>query len=423
MRKFFIALIVFPLLSACIGTNPVTGERQITLMSPQQEIALGAQQYGPSVQSQGGAYQVDKGLTKYLNGVGQRLARHSAQPNLPYEFVVINNDVPNAWALPGGKIAFNTGLLYELEDEAQLAAVVGHEIVHAAARHGAEQMATSQGINLLALLTSTRTDNPLYRQAIGLTAAGATARYGRDNELEADFYGINYMVSEGYDPQGAVELQQAFVRLAKERGAKSDWFSNLFASHPPSEQRVAANQKRADQLPSGKRNRAAFAAATKQLKRDRPAYEKHRQALQAAGKKQWRQALRLSNQAIKIQPREAQPREARFHVTKGRILSEQKKPKSALASLNRAVILEPDYFQTRFYRGVVQHNLKYYDAAKQDFEASNQLLPTQQADYFLGEISLQKKQYRQALGYFQRVQQAGGQLGNVASKRIAQLTQ
>jgi len=418
MRKFFIALIVFPLLSACVGTNPVTGARQVTLMSQEQEIALGAQQYGPSVQSQGGTYQVDKGLTQYLNEVGQRLARHSAQPNLPYEFVVINNDVPNAWALPGGKIAFNTGLIYELEDEAQLAAVVGHEIVHAAARHGAEQMATSQGINLLALLTSTRTDNPLYRQAIGLTAAGATARYGRENELEADYYGINYMVSEGYDPQGAVELQQAFVRLAKERGAKSDWFSNLFASHPPSEQRVAANQKRANQLPSGKRNRAAFAAATKQLKRDRPAYEKHRQALQAAGDKQWRQALSLTNQAIKIQPREA-----RFHVTKGRILSEQKKPKTALAALNRAVILEPDYFQTRFYRGVVQHKLKNYDSARVDFEASNKLLPTQQADYFLGEISLQKKQYRQALGYFQRVQQAGGQLGNFAGKRIAQLTQ
>jgi len=87
------------------------------------------------------------------------------------------------------------------------------------------------------------------------------------------------------------------------------------------------------------------------------------------------------------------------------------------------VILEPDYFQTRFYRGVVQHKLKNYDSARVDFEASNKLLPTQQADYFLGEISLQKKQYRQALGYFQRVQQAGGQLGNFAGKRIAQLTQ
>ena len=416
MRKIFIGLIALSCLTACFGTNPVTGKSQFTLMSKQQEIALGKQQYAPSIQSQGGAYAVDKELTSYLNRIGQSLARHSAQPDLPYEFVVINNDVPNAWALPGGKIAFNTGLLFELEDEAQLAAVVGHEIVHAAARHGAEQMATATGFNLLALLTATQTDNPLYRQAIGLGAAGATARYGRDNELEADYYGINYMVAEGYDPQGAVELQQAFVRLSKESGGRSDWFSNLFASHPPSEQRVIANQKRADQLPAGKRNKAAFAAATKQLKQDRPAYEKHRAALQAAGKKQWAQALNLTNQAIKLQPKEA-----RFHITKGRVLNEQDKPRQALASLNSAVNLEPSFFQTRFYRGVIHHALKNFDSAKQDFEASNKLLPTQQADYFLGEISIAQNQPSQALGYFQRVQQGGGQLGTFAGRRIQQL--
>jgi len=317
-----------------------------------------------------------------------------------------------------GKIAFNTGLLFELEDEAQLAAVVGHEIVHAAARHGAEQMATATGISLLAILTSTQTDNPLYRQGIGLGAAGATAYYGRSNELESDYYGINYMVAEGYEPQAAVELQQAFVRLSQERGAKSDWFSNLFASHPPSQERVDKNQQRANQLPPGKRNKAAFMAATKQLKKDRPAYEKHREAQQAASKKDWSKALSLTNQAIKMQPKEA-----RFHITKGRVLNEQNNTKAALSAMERAVALEPSYFQTRFYRGVMNHKLKNFTKAKSDFEASNKLLPTQQADYFLGEIGLQQNQPRQALGYFQRVEQAGGNLGNYASRRIQQLTQ
>lgn len=417
MRKILIISIVLAFLTACIGTNPVTGKRQITLRGIDQDIAIGKQHYSPTVQSQGGTYEVDKALTAYVDAIGQRLARHSAQPDLPYEFVVINNDVPNAWALPGGKIAFNTGLLFELEDEAQLAAVVGHEIVHAAARHSAEQDATATGIGLLAVLTSTQTDNPLYRQAIGVGAAGVTARYGRDNELESDYYGINLMVAEGYDPQAAVELQQTFVRLSEERGARSDWFSNLFASHPPSQLRVDRNQQRANELPPGKRNKAAFTKATRQLKKDRPAYEKHRQAVTAAGEKQWSKALSLVNQAIKLQPNEA-----RFHITQGRILDQQDNTSSALNSLNRAVQLEPNYYQTVFFRGTINHKLKNFAVAKQDFEASNRLLPTQQADFFLGEIGVQQNQLRQALGYYQRVQQGGGNLGDFAGRRIQQLT-
>ena len=133
------------LLSLCVtaigcAVNPVTGENELSLVSVSQEIAIGEQQYGPSQQSQGGLYYLDPGLQSYVADVGMKLAKVSHQPDLPYEFVVINSAIPNAWALPGGKIAVNRGLLTELEDEAQLAAVLGHEIVHAAARHSAAQM-------------------------------------------------------------------------------------------------------------------------------------------------------------------------------------------------------------------------------------------------------------------------------------------
>ena len=112
----------------------------------------------PSRQSQGGDYYLDQSLQTYVAGVGQRLAAVSDRPDLPYEFVVLNNDVPNAWALPGGKIAINRGLLVLLEDEAQLAAVLGHEIVHAAARHGASQMTrgTLANIGLVTLGVATQ---------------------------------------------------------------------------------------------------------------------------------------------------------------------------------------------------------------------------------------------------------------------------
>ena len=125
-------------LAACT-TNPVTGEKELALVSESTELQIGSQQYGPMRQMQGGDLMVDPELAAYVNEVGQRLAS-VADRRLPYEFVVLNNSVPNAWALPGGKIAVNRGLLLELENEAQLAAVLSHEVVHSAARHGAKGM-------------------------------------------------------------------------------------------------------------------------------------------------------------------------------------------------------------------------------------------------------------------------------------------
>ena len=112
------AMVTFAI-SGC-SVNPVTGKNQLSIISPQQEIAIGEKNYSPSRQSQGGDYYLDPALQSYISGVGKKLAAVSDRPNLPYEFVVLNNRVPNAWALPGGKIAINTGLLVLLDDEAQL---------------------------------------------------------------------------------------------------------------------------------------------------------------------------------------------------------------------------------------------------------------------------------------------------------------
>ena len=122
--------------SAC-SVNPVTGKQELNLVSEQWELETGKQQYSPLRQSQGGDYVVDPRVEQYVQQVGQKLAAVSDR-KLPYEFHVINNSVPNAWALPGGKISINRGLLTQLKSEAELAAVLGHEIVHAAARHGAQ---------------------------------------------------------------------------------------------------------------------------------------------------------------------------------------------------------------------------------------------------------------------------------------------
>ena len=165
-------------LAAGCSVNPVTGSNELSLMSPEQEVAIGEQQYEPSQQSQGGRYVVDPDLNVYVNNVGQKLARVSDRPDLPYEFVVLNNNVPNAWALPGGKIAINRGLLVLLDDESELAAVLGHEIVHAAARHGAQQQTqgTLLNVGLMAAGVALATqDHEAAGLAVGALGVGAQA--------------------------------------------------------------------------------------------------------------------------------------------------------------------------------------------------------------------------------------------------------
>ena len=143
LLRYLLVIVGSGLLLAGCGVNPVTGSSEMSFMSEAEEIRTGEQQYEPSQQSEGGQYVLDPELTRYVQRVGMRLARVSDRPELPYEFVLLNNSEPNAWALPGGKIALNRGLLVLLESEAQLAAVLGHEIVHC--RGGSRRTAADEG--------------------------------------------------------------------------------------------------------------------------------------------------------------------------------------------------------------------------------------------------------------------------------------
>ena len=236
---------------AC-SVNPVTGKREIVFVSESSEIQMGAESYLPMQQSQGGEYDIDPALTEYVSSVGKRLAAVSDR-GLPYEFVVLNNSVPNAWALPGGKIAINRGLLTELNSEAELAAVLGHEIVHAAARHSAKRMERGMLLQGVVAATAVVTNDSDYGNlavgSAGVAAQLVNQKYGRGDELQSDKYGMLYMSRAGYDPQGAVELQKTFVRLND--GKSADWVTGLFASHPPSEERARANIDMAATVPTG----------------------------------------------------------------------------------------------------------------------------------------------------------------------------
>lgn len=406
-------------LTGCV-VNPVTGKSQISLMSPEQEIAAGAQNYVPSQQSQGGQYVVDPGLTTYVQMVGKKLAAVSDRPDLPYEFVVLNNDVPNAWAMPGGKLAINRGLLVYLQDEAQLAAVMGHEIVHAAARHGAQQQTQNVlvGAGVLIAGIAIAEKKPGYGAlGVGALAVGSQAwkaKYGRDHELQSDEVGMKYMAKAGYDAQAAVELQEIFVKLSEGRNA--GFIEGLFASHPPSQERVNRNRQHAAKYPGGVRNREAFQRAMAQVTKDKKAYDNYQKAQKLAGEKKYIDALAYVDQSIA-----AQPKENLFWEMKGQLLLQQDKTSEAVTALDRAVQANPQYFKPYVFRGIALNQLGKNDMAEKDLLTSQRYLPTQMAAYYLGEVSLAKGNRSQAAQYYQQAAQGGGDIGEAAKGKLGKL--
>jgi len=380
--RLSVATIFLLCLVGC-SVNPVTGDRQLILVSGEQELAMGAQNYAPMQQSQGGAYDVDPALTEYVRSVGNRLAAVS-DARLPYEFTVLNNSVPNAWALPGGKIAINRGLLVELKSEAELAAVLGHEIVHAAARHTAQQMSKGMLLQGLVIGTSIATSDSDYGNlAVGGASIAAqllSSRYGRSAELESDKYGMRYMAKASYDPQGAVVLQETFLRLSE--GRNQDWLSGLFASHPPSAERVMANKKTAGKLGvGGELGIESFNAVMKKTLAAKPAYDAYDEGRKALADKKADEALVLANKALDLFPKEAH-----FHALRGDVRLVNKQYSMAVTNFNRAISRRGDFFYYHLQRGMAQNELGQIDGVVIDLQRSLALLPTASAHFTLGKI-------------------------------------
>ncbi|MGH8194591.1 MAG: M48 family metalloprotease [Woeseiaceae bacterium] len=390
-------------LTAC-AVNPVTGKREISIISESSEIEMGTQNYAPMQQSEGGEYDIDPALTEYVQGVGNKLAAVSDR-DLPYEFVVLNNSVPNAWALPGGKIAINRGLLTELQSEAELAAVLGHEIVHAAAGHTANRMETGMLLQGLVLATAVATSDSDYGNLAvgGANVAGqlVSQKYGRDAELEADHYGMQYMSEAGYDPQGAVTLQQTFVRLSE--GQKSNWLTGLFASHPPSQARVEANIAMAASLPPGGTTGAdRYKAAMEETRKIAPAYKAYDEGRAALADKNIELASKKAEEAIRIFPGEGH-----FYALRGdaRIANEQYK--EAVTSFDEAIERRDDFFYYYLKRGLLYEELGDDDLAVRDLQKSLNYLPTAPAHLGLGRIAAEHGDRAAAIEHFKVV--AGGQ--------------
>ena len=416
-RLLALGLITLLCLSGC-AVNPVTGKKEFVIMSETAEINAGNKQYLPSRQMQGGDYTTDPQVVAYVRQVGQRLAAVSDR-SLPYEFNVINDSTPNAWALPGGKIAINRGLLTELNSEAELAAVLGHEMVHAAARHSAKGMERGMLLQGAVMAAGLASQNSEYSQlavgAAGVAAGLITKKYSRTAELEADMYGMKYMAKAGYDPRAAIGLQQTFVRLSQNR--ESNWINNLFASHPPSPERVAANRKTANTLPlGGKIAGEHYKKMLAGLLNDQDAYKAFDEGRKALDHGDTALALALAQKALRIQPREAL-----FHSLRGDVRLKQQRYHDAITNYDRALQRNANYFHYHLQLGMTRLKLGETTQAQSDFKHSVALLPTAPALNALGNLSLKQGDRATAMNYFSSAAGSKSAAGKAAKQSLIRL--
>ena len=241
-------ILFFFLAGATVGcaVNPVTGQQEFVLMSEQQELAIGNQANRQVLQQ----YQVypDQQLQIYVASVGQRLARISHRKDLSYHFTVLDSTEINAFALPGGYIYITRGLLAYLNSEAELAAVLGHEIGHVTARHSVRQQTSARaagvGAGILSILLP-ELANAGLGQTVNVLGTALLSGYGREHELEADRLGADYLAHSGYDPQAMLAVIRTLKeheilesRLAREEGRRARIYHGVFSTHPDNDTRL-----------------------------------------------------------------------------------------------------------------------------------------------------------------------------------------
>jgi metalloendopeptidase OMA1, mitochondrial len=268
MKQLFLSLSLTALLtlSACY-TNPVTGRKELVLVSPAEELTLGAQSFADVKQKE--KLSTNVAYNERVERVGRRIAQAVGNqlPDAKWEFVVFDSAEVNAFALPGGKVGVYTGLLQLADTDDQLAIVMGHEIGHVIARHGAERMSEQQvlqaGGQLAGAVISDDQKRQLFETAYGgLATVGRTLPHSRAQESEADHMGAVFAARAGYDPRAAITFWQKMINqtnASQTAGAPTGKLASLLSTHPADQKRIADLQALMPQvLPIYEQNKGKF---------------------------------------------------------------------------------------------------------------------------------------------------------------------
>ncbi len=233
----FAVVPAFFVLTGC-NTVPYTGRSQLLMTSEAQEREMGVQAW-QSVQNEE-RISTNPQYNAALTRVGGNIARAVNRPDYVWEFKVFDSKVPNAFCLPGGKVAVYSGLFTYTANDAELAAVVGHEAAHAVARHGGERISQAQMQQIGASVLDATVDDATIKEAYGIgTNVGVMLPYSRKHEYEADYLGLIFMAQAGYDPNAAISFWEKFGTISQ-----TNFFEELFSTHPAGDNRIEELKKK-----------------------------------------------------------------------------------------------------------------------------------------------------------------------------------
>jgi predicted Zn-dependent protease len=376
--------------------DPVTGKQTLMLVSEDQEIAIDRRNSPHQFSADNGVVQ-DQVLNDYVSDVGKKMTGKTHRPHMPYSFRVVNATYVNAYAFPGGSIACTRGIMLAMDNEAELAALLGHELGHVNARHTAEQMSKGQltqavvgGLSVLA-----GSQGAVYGQMasqLGMIGAGALlASYSRDNEREADDLGMEYMVRSGYSPQGMVGLMDVLRGMSKRNPSAIEL---MFATHPMSEERYqtakqAANTEyqSAQKLPLFKER---YMDNTAKLRSQKGVIEELQKGQTEMMKRRVGNAQAHFQQGLKLAPNDYT---ALLMMSTSLIV--QEKYADGITCAEQAQQVYPREAKAYHLSGFAKLQTRDFDGAYQEFAAYDQILPGNSNTAFYRGYALEGMQRRE----------------------------
>lgn len=385
--RLFGAGVAASALSGC-ATSPIDGKSILVGMSEKQERAVD-KEVAPHQFSQDMGPVQDSALNQYVTSVGARIHPLTHRPDMPYSYRVLNANYLNAYTFPGGAMGVTRGILVELNNEAELAALLGHEMGHVNARHAAQR----QGQGLLAqvavagigIATSDSSWGTLATIASQVGASALLSSYSRDNEREADALGQEYMVRAGYPANGMTQLHGLLVREAKEQPSLLE---TMFSSHPMNSERMATAQQLAESsyAASLKANpqRERFMDNTAALRQIKPTIDACKLGETAMAKKKLDEAENQFDKAVDLAPQDYPA-----NLLMAKCLTAQGKSGEALRYAEAARALYPQEAQAHKLAGSLQLALRNPDAAFAAFDRFDRLLPGDPGIAFLKGASLE----------------------------------
>jgi len=399
-------------LSGC-ATSPVTGKSILVGMSEAQEVQTDAQVAPHQFSQDLGAIQ-DESVNRYVADIGQRMGLLTHRPQMPYSYRVLNANYVNAYTFPGGAMGVTRGILADLDDEAQLAALLGHELGHVNARHAAQR----QGQNLVAQaalaglnVAAQNSDwGGLMSMGGQIGASALLAGYSREHEREADALGQEYLVKAGYPATGMVRLHQLLV--SEEKSAPS-LLQTMFSTHPMSRERMQAAQAEADSRyrisNSLDARRERFMDSTASLRRIRPTIDACKNGETAMAAKQYAKAQTEFQNALR-----RTPRDYASNLRMAQCLQAQGQTAKAVNYADNAREIYPQEAQAYKLAGVLALQQRDAGRAFQNLDRFDRLLPGDAGITFLKGISLEGMGNRQAAAQHYVAYLRQSQQGNAA---------